>query len=144
MDTCRPHPLLHGSPTTIHSFSRKASALAVRLGCPLIQIVCILLALESNRRHAVKADRPGLCIYTLCKARAMWMGHTYFGAVTHQVSNTRACTPALDPAGITVEAVLGPLTDGHVTNHTRLGLARVLPSSAPMRLHLHQLSTHIT
>jgi hypothetical protein len=72
----RHHPLLHGKPTTISTPLRQAIALGIRLGCPLQQIIATLLAWKLRGLYPDTAQHPGLRIYSLCKARTLFLGQT--------------------------------------------------------------------
>jgi hypothetical protein len=74
--TFRHHPALRGNPTTISTPLRQAIALGIRLGCPLQQIFHTWLAYKLHGRYPDTVQRPGLRIYSLCKARTLFLGQT--------------------------------------------------------------------
>jgi hypothetical protein len=75
----------------VHSPLRQAIALAVRLGCMLLQIICIL-ADDMLHGKWMHGGLPNSChvrgshLYTLSKARYIWLGHTVNACLSYRVS----------------------------------------------------------
>jgi hypothetical protein len=85
----RGHPLLPGNPTTVHTPLRQAFALGIRLGCPLQQIFYTLLA-TAPMGGTTSTDRPALHIYSLSKARTIWLSRAVHASFSHAVSGAGA------------------------------------------------------
>jgi hypothetical protein len=91
LSPCRARRLFPGPPTTVHSPVRQAVALAARLGCVLLQIICIIIdhVLHKGRAHRVvsrSCGSRGTHVYTLSKARSVWLGHTVNACLSYRVS----------------------------------------------------------
>jgi hypothetical protein len=88
--TCRGPRLLQGHPTTVHSPVRQAIALAARLVGVLLQIMCILGAhmARGGWKHGGLpriCDGHGAHLYTLSKARTVWLAHTVNVCLSYRV-----------------------------------------------------------
>jgi hypothetical protein len=90
--SCRRPRLLRGPPSTVHSPVRQAIALAARLGCQLVQIICMLMDRMSHGATAPKV--PRILPYTLSKARSVWLAHTVNVCLSYRVGRCGGETAA--------------------------------------------------